>query len=54
MWPKLMRLGLELNYRWAMANAYLTQHYAPRASAQWLQDADHWRMQLWRMDRGML
>ena len=54
MWHKLYRLGLELQYRWAMSNAYLTQFGSPVASAQWYQEADHWRMELWRFDRGLL
>ena len=40
---------LKLRYRWAMANAYLTQLYAPHASRQWLREADRCELELWRM-----
>jgi hypothetical protein len=49
----MRRFILSLRYRWAMVNAYLSRDYAPIASAQWLTEADHCQMELWRMDRGM-
>lgn len=49
----MKRFLLSLRYRWAMANAYLTQEYAPVMSAQWLREADIAQMELWRMDRGL-
>ena len=47
----LHRMLLNLQYRWAMANAYLTQFYAPDVSAGWLRDADMAEINLWRLDR---
>lgn len=49
----IYRKSLSICYRWCMANAYLTQYYAPAASTQWVTDADHWRMELWRLERGL-
>lgn len=48
---KFYRLGIVLNYKWCMANAYLTQDYAPVVSRQWESDADKWLLELWRFDR---
>ncbi len=50
---KLIRLGIVLNYKWSMSNAYLTQFYAPVVSRQWENDADKWLLELWRIDRGL-
>ena len=50
---KAYRLGIILNYKWAMANAYLTQYYAPMVSRQWESDADKWLLELWRFDRSL-
>jgi hypothetical protein len=49
----MKRFLLDLKYRWAMANAYLTQDRAPIASAQWSREAEDVLMDLWRMDRGL-
>lgn len=47
----MKRFLLNLQYRWAMANAYLTQFYAPEVAEGWLRDADVAEMDLWRLDR---
>lgn len=49
----MKRFLTELKYKWCMANAYLTQTYAPVASRQWERDADDALMDLWRFDRGL-
>ena len=49
----LYRFGIVMQFKFAMVQAYLCQHYAPAAAAQWLTDADHWRMELWRFDRSL-
>jgi hypothetical protein len=48
------KFWVNLRYRWAMVNAYLSQDYAPVASAQWLNEADQWQMELWRIERGLV
>jgi hypothetical protein len=43
-----------LNYRWCMVNAYLAQDHAPILSAQYQRYADHWQLELWKLDRGFV
>lgn len=50
----MYKIKCELMYRWCMAHAYLTQYYAPVVSSQWERDADFWRMELWRIERGFV
>ena len=51
---KLRKIWANLQYRWAMSFAYLTQDHAPLACAQWLNEADKWQMELWRIERGLV
>lgn len=50
----MRKMWMSFRYRYAMVQAYLMQEYAPLACAQWLTEADHWEMELWRMEKGLV